>query len=208
MSVKILFQASLNIISLVLFLSGKLSSLFWFESTVPQLLQERFHPLCELCGEASVKASSAGRARCFLRRRRWYRCFRSFRWFSRSSGLRSRETRIAENVYSPEISTMSVDDGPEPVPSKSSTSSSTAVFVLDEDAISGESVQDGGRPLGMMAVRRTRPVPTLLLHSHDGREPHQASSPIASSLPRVPPRRSPHTSSQGGRSSYADEATI
>lgn len=60
---------------------------------------------------------------------------------------------------------MSVDDGPEPVPSKSSTSSSTVAFGLDEDAISDEFVQGGGRLSGMMAVRQTRAVPTLLLHS-------------------------------------------
>jgi hypothetical protein len=51
-------------------------------------------------------------------------------------------TRIARERLLSEISMISVDDGSEPVPSRSSTSSSTwVVFDLDEDAIGNECVQ-------------------------------------------------------------------
>ena len=56
-------------------------------------------------------------------------------------------TRIAQGRLLSEISMISIDDGSEGVPSKSSTSSSTSVvFGLDEDAIGNECVRDyGGR---------------------------------------------------------------
>jgi len=54
-------------------------------------------------------------------------------------------TRIAREHLLSEVSMIGVDDGSEPVPSKSSTSSSTwAVFGLDEDAIGSGSAQDAG----------------------------------------------------------------
>lgn len=54
-------------------------------------------------------------------------------------------TRIARERLLLEISTISVDDGSEGVPSKSSTSSSTwVVFGLDEDAIGNQWVRVNG----------------------------------------------------------------
>jgi len=54
-------------------------------------------------------------------------------------------TRIARERLLSEISTISVDDGSEGVPSKSSTSSSRwVVFGLDEDAIGNECVRVNG----------------------------------------------------------------
>ena len=51
-------------------------------------------------------------------------------------------TRIVRERLLSEISTISVDDGSEGVPSKSSTSSSMwVVFGLDEDAIGNECVR-------------------------------------------------------------------
>ena len=52
--------------------------------------------------------------------------------------LEEEGTRIVRERLLPEISMISLDDGCELVPSKSSTSSSTCVvFDLDEDAIGG-----------------------------------------------------------------------
>ena len=84
---------------LFLFFSGELAGLFGFESTIPQLFQERLHPLCELCGESICKGVIRRRTRCFLRRGRWYRLPGCFRWFSRSSGLWRGRRELFKNVY-------------------------------------------------------------------------------------------------------------